>query len=811
MSAFLHEIKLALASLRRTPGFLLTVSVTLGITLGALVCIVGVNRLLFLEPLPYPQQDRLYVAQGVVLDKGEVAYKGLHTYPALTMLYSQPDVFERAALLDFQKKFLTSDPSQPRLNVTYASAGLFDLTGASVSLGRAFQAGEDVGKNNPVALISHQAWQANFGGDPDIVGKKVALDGVSFTVLGVLADDYVEPQLHSLERVTDIYIPWEANPRGEAARQDWENFDSNIIMVGRLKDGVSVEQANAALAGPLNERFRAQTAGIAAFSTVTVDIGLQSFSRIINGDSNTVALLLLAGVCALLLIASANVSNLFLARTAQKQRQLSIQASLGANRGHLFRSMLAEACLLMAAACTLAVLVATLGFSLLRRFAHGKIPRVQELALDPLAVLFVLLVGALLALAFSALSIRLVNYRALAAFLQSGGKGSGMQISQTTRKVLIGSQIAIAAILLVGNFALLKESGEVLARPAGFSAEGLYEVNLSAGEQELSPEQVKQQMLAIDAKLSSWPHVSGVSFVGDGPTSTAVWASTLSREMGGNDKFTPNTNRVDERYFQLIGLPLVDGRDFTAAESNDKAQSIIVNETLARSINPSGSAIGANLFWNKKTEPYRVVGVVKDVFLPTVEPVGRVYIPGPTNMNMVVRVKPGQDMDKAALVAAVAEVNPSLRIVKLVSIEEAYGKLLARDVTTASITLLLAVLALLLAGMGVYGVLAYSIKLRRHELGIRMAIGAAPRTILSLVYRDSMMPVAAGLVVSALAGALIYSYARQHVEQHTQLGAAPVLVTVLLVLCTVSVACYLPVRKIIGQWPVQSLRGDAAL
>ncbi|QJE01537.1 hypothetical protein HH212_17120 [Massilia forsythiae] len=811
MSAFLHEVKLALASLRRTPGFLLTVAVTLGITLGALVCIAGVNRLLFLEPLPYPQQERLYVAQGVVLDKGEVAYKGLHTYPALTQLYNQPGVFERAALIDFQKKFLTSDPTQPRLNVTYASAGLFDLTGARVGLGRAFQQGEEVGKANPVALISHQAWRANFGGDPDIVGKKVALDGASFTVVGVLADDYVEPQLHSLEHSTDIFIPWESNPRDQHARQDWENFDSNILIVGRLKDGVSVAQANAALAGPLNERFRAQTAGIAAFSTVTVDIGLQSFARVINGDSNTVALMLLAGVCALLLIASANVSNLFLARTAQKQRQLSIQASLGAHRGHLFRSMFAEACLVMTAASGVALVVAIAGFALLRRFAHGKIPRVQELALDPLAVLFVLLVGALLALVFAALSIRMVNYRALAAFLQSGGKGSGMQISQTTRKVLIASQIAIAAALLVGNFTLLKESGEVLAQPAGFATQGLYEIDLSAGEQKLSPEQTRQQMMVIDAKLSAWPGVSGVSFVGDGPTSTAVWASTLHRELGGSDKFNPNTNQVDERYFKLIGLPMVDGRDFSAAESNDRAQVIIVNETLARAINPSGSAVGVNLFWNKKTEPYRVVGVVKDVFLPTVEPVGRLYIPGPTNMNMVVRMKPGQDMDKAALVAAIAEVNPTLRVVKLTSIKEAYGKLLTRDVTTASITLLLAVLALFLAGLGVYGVLAYSIKLRRHELGIRMAIGAAPRTILALVYRDSIIPVAAGLAVSGLAGMLIYSYVRQHVAQYPQVGATPILVTVVLVLCTVSVACYLPVRRIIGQWPVQSLRGDTAL
>ncbi|MES2316831.1 MAG: ABC transporter permease [Pseudomonadota bacterium] len=811
MSAILHEIKLALASLRRTPGFFLTVASTLGIALAALVCIAGVNRLLFLEPLPYPQQDRLFVAQGVVLDKGEVVFKGLHTYPALLQLYQTPGVFERAGLMDYQKQFLTSDPTQPRLEVTYASSGVFDLTGARAQLGRTFGPDEEVGKTNPVAVLSHRTWQANFGGDPDIVGKKVALDGASFTVVGVLAADYAEPALHSLDRLTDVYLPWESNPRDQQARQDWENFDSNLRVVGRLKPGVTAEQAGAALGAPLNERFRAQTAGVGAMATVTVQIEPLSFARIIGGDSNKVALMLLAGVCALLLIASANVSNLFLARTAQKQRQLSIQAALGANRGHLFRNMFAEAGILMLAASSVALLLAAGGYALLRHYGHGKIPRVQELALDPVSAVFIIAVGLVLALVFAALSIRMVNYKALAAFLQSGGKGAGMQISNTTRKVLIASQIAIASLLLVGNFGLLKESLQVLGRDAGFATTGLYEVNLSAGEQQLSPEQSAQQMQAIDTTLSAWPNVESVSFAGDGPTSTAVWASTLKRDMGSQDKFTPNTNRIDARYLKQIGLPVVYGREFTTAEVNDKAQAILVNETLAKAINPAGSAVGTNLFWNKKTEPYRVVGVVKDVFLPTVEPVQRVYLAGTTNMNLVVKVKDGQALDKAALVSAVAAINPTLRVVKLTSVEEAYRKLLTRDATTATITFSLAVLALFLAGLGVYGVLSYSIKLRRHELGIRMALGAAPRRIMALVYRDSMIPVAFGLAASALGGILLYAFLRQSMERHLNMGVLPALVTLVLVVLTVSVACYLPVRRILGQWPQHALRGDAAL
>lgn len=811
MSALMHEAKLALASLRKTPGFFLIVCSTLGLALGALICIAGVNRLLFLEPLPYPQQERLYVAQGVVLDKGEVAFKGLHTYPALKQLYQQPDVFERAGLLDFRKQFLTSDPTQPRLEVTYASSGVFDLTGAHAQLGRLFEQGEDVGKVNPVAVISQRSWRANFNSAPDIVGKKVALDGASYTVVGVLAADYVEPALKSLDSATDIYLPWESNPRDQKARQDWENFDSNIMLVGRLKPGVTPEQAGAALGGPLNERFRAATAGVGAFTTVTVRIELQSFARLIGGGSNNVALMLLAGVVALLLIASANVSNLFLARTAQKQRQLSIQAALGANRSHLFRNMFAEAAIVMLSASGLALVLAAGGYALLRRVGQGKIPRVQELGLDPLAVLFVLAVGLALALLFAALSIRMVNYRALAAILQSGGKGAGMQISNTTRKVLIASQIAVGSLLLVANLGLLKESVQVLSRPAGFDAAGLYEVNLSAGEQELTPEQGAQHMQAIGAALAAWPSVESMSFADAGPASTSVWASTLMRTPGAGDKFTPNTNRIDARYLSQIGLPLAEGRNFSAAEARDQAHAIIINETLAKSVNPAGSALGTTLFWDKESEPFKVVGVVKDVFLPTVEPMGRVYLAGTAGMNLMVKVRPGQTLDKAALVSAVAAVNPTLRVVKMTSVQQAWRQLLTRDITTASITLVLALLALLLAGLGVYGVLSYSIKLRRHELGIRMALGAAPGRIMALVYRDSMLPVGFGLAASALGALVLYAFARQSVESHLSIGVTPVVATLVLVVLTVSVACYLPVRRIIGQWPQHALRGDAAL
>lgn len=811
MSGFGYELRQALASLRRAPGFVATVALTLGLTLGALVCMFGINRLLFMAPLPYPDQQRLVVAQGVVLDQGQEAFRGLHTYPALMQLYQQGGVFERAAVLNFGKAFLTSDPNQPRLNVTYASSGLFDLTGAPLKLGRAFQQGEEVGASTPSAMLSYQAWATQFGSDPSIVGRKISVDSASYTVVGVLAKDYAEPQLHSLERSTDIYLPWELNPRDKQAREDWENFDSNIMLVGRLAAGTTPEQAAAALTEPLNRRFRAQTAGIGQFATITVEVAMVSFAQAITGDSKRVALMLLAGVAALLLIAAANVSNLFLARTAQKQRQLSIQATLGANRGHLFRTMFTESAVVMGIAGLAAAGVAALCFGLLQRFAQGKVPRLAELGLDGWSLGFVLLAALLLALVFAALSIRMVNYRALAAALQSGGKGSGLQVSQTTRKVLIASQIAVAAVLLVANFGLLKESLAVLMRPAGFDTQDLYELTLNEGERGLSPEEKQQQLASIGAELRAWPNVAGVAVAGTGPTSTSVWATTLLRELGGNEKFKTNSNRVDADYFNLIGLPMAEGRSFSAQESRERAPLIVVNETLAKAINPDGSALGATLYWNKNTEPFRVIGVVRDVFLPTVPPAQRLYLPGPAELNLVVKVKPGQQLDQAAVVAMLAKVNTSLRINKLAPVQQTYRSLLARDITTAAITGLLTVLALFLAGVGVYGVLSYSIKLRRHELGIRMAIGASPRRIAGLVYRDSLRPVAWGFGISAVAGVLLYLFARQQLDSVLQLGAWPPVLSVLLIMLTVLLACWLPLRAILREWPVRSLRGDGAL
>ena len=811
MSRFMVELRLALASLRRAPGFFLTVITTLGITLGALVCVFGINKLVFLEPLPYPEQKRLFSVQGVVLEKGVEANRGLMNYPGLSLLYKQPDVFERAALLNYQRHFLTSDPLQPRLNILYASSGVFDITAARMRLGRGFQQTEDVGAKNAVAVLSHQIWQTQFGADPQIIGKKITLDNVGYTVIGVLAQDYQEAQIHTIGRDSDIWLPWEMNSRDEKARQDWENFDSNLMMVGRLKAGVSVAQAEAALGEPLNKRFREQTTGIAAMASVGLAIGLESFSDAISGQSKGIAIMLFIGVAALLLIASANVSNLFLARTAQKQRQLSIQATLGANRGHLFQNMFAEALILMTSAAVVAMVVAVFGMAALQSGASGSLPRMEELTLDLAGVVFVLLVALLLALVFAGLSIRMVNYRALSTVLQSGGKGSGMQISRTTRNVLIASQITVASLLLLVNFGLFKESLSVLNRPSGFVAKDLFEINLLSGQQELSPEQMAQKRQAVNDKLLTLPQVAAVSFVNDGPTATVMVASSLRKDVGSEEKITASANRVDERYFPMIQLPFAEGRNYNAGEVRDKAPVIIINETMARALNPSGSALGTKLFYNKNNEPYTVVGVVKDIFLPTVRPRSRVYLPGTSNLNFVVQVKPGQVLDKASVVSMLSQVDTNLYVARLVSSEQGYGRLLGRDVTTAGVTCLLALLALFLAGVGVYGVLSYSIKLRRHELGIRMSIGAPPNKIMALVYRDSFIPVLWGVGVSTTLTIILFVIARPLMEGGLHIGPIPALITLVLILGSAALACYLPLRGIVSKWPIQSLRGDATI
>ncbi|TAP37296.1 ABC transporter permease, partial [Alteromonas sp. KUL49] len=313
-------------------GFVATVVTTMGTTLGALLCVLTLGFLLIVEPLPYPDQTRLYnVIHHIGDDKDEVNATAF-TYPGLIHLYKNQDVFEQTALVHYGSDVLTSLPHQPTLNTAYVTPEWLDLLGTTPLIGRGFESTEALDTHNPVAIITYETWQKEFDGTNDILSKKIAFSGVSFSIVGVLNKDFIEPQIQQTGFEAGVWLPWDYNLDTNLMER-WGNISGSLTFVGKLKPEISVAQAEQILTPLVSETWQENVASIEFFNGWSVEIELMSFKNAIVGESTSTVYKLLAGVIGLVLIALANVVNLFMSRTAEQQRQLSIYAALGAKKG----------------------------------------------------------------------------------------------------------------------------------------------------------------------------------------------------------------------------------------------------------------------------------------------------------------------------------------------------------------------------------------------------------------------------------------------------------------------------------------------
>jgi ABC-type antimicrobial peptide transport system permease subunit len=457
MSQFLYQQKQAWVSLKKKVGFVATVVTTMGTTLGALLCVLTLGYLLIVEPLPYPEQEKLYKVIHAIGDKTGETNAESFTYPGLIHLYKNQDVFDQAALIQYGQDVLTSLPNQPTLSTGYATPEWFELLGAKMHMGRAFEETEALDTFNPVAIISNKIWQDEFASAADMLDKKVSFSGVSYRVIGVLGESFIEPQIRQVGRDVGMWFPWDYNI-DVRMKERWGNISGALTFVGKLKDTLSAAQAEQIITPLVNDTWVENVMSIPFFSGWSIQMKLESFQIAIVGDSQNTVYKLLAGVFGLVLIAFANIANLFMSRTAEQQRQLAIYAALGAKKSHLFRGLLAESGLLMFLSLLVALVIASLGFSLLQANLASELPRINELGVNSITFFASVILTFSFALLFAFLSSKMINYRALNSMLQASGKGTGVQVSKRFRQALIVSQVAIATVLVFANITLFKEN-----------------------------------------------------------------------------------------------------------------------------------------------------------------------------------------------------------------------------------------------------------------------------------------------------------------------------------------------------------------
>ncbi|MBA6251191.1 ABC transporter permease [Colwellia sp. MB3u-55] len=803
MNLFCYQLKQAYLSLKQKPIFVLSVVSTMGVTLGALLCVLTLAYVMLIKPLPYPDQERLYNVEHQLISNENAIDGRAFTYPNLMHLYNQQSLFEQSVLMYVDGGVITSLPSEPMVAISFITPQWFSLFSAKMALGKGFEESEKVNSYNPVAVLTYETWQNKFNGDINVLEKSLTLSGNNYQIIGVLAENNIEAPLAGAGFKTELYLPWDYNSVSERERKRWGNDDSGLIYVGKLNKQYaeySKPQIDQILTKVVNENWQSKVSGHDFFKNWSIVLETQTLKSFIVSDGERSVYLLLIGSLGLLFIACANIANLFVSRTVERQQQLAISAAVGASKAQLFRNILAETGLLMFAAIILAQVVIFVGFGVLQYYLGDFLPRIDELELNAFSFSASILLLVLLTLTFSHLCLKMINYHALNATLQSGGKGIGIQVSKRVRNILISSQIATATALVFINVVLYKDASELVNQPLGYQTNNITSVVLALPNVE--SEIKAQKLTALKAELLAHPKIKKVSQAMR-PTGFGTLALTA---METDNRYTVLGKDIDDQYFSMLKQAIIEGDNFSAADIKDDRSVMIVNDVFAQRLAPNGSAIGF-----KFKNGVEVIGVVKSINMPGIQRVeSRFYYPASLARNMLlIEQHQGQIFNRDEMISAMKSVDKKLSLFTFTSLNEYKDRRLFSSVTTAVTTLVLAILTLLLSGLGLYGILNYSSQMRRFEIGTRMAIGAKGKDIVSLVFKDNAGALGIGLVVSFVVLLVLYLGFSDSLNTYISLELLPLFVITLgAIFLLSSLACYLPLRQFINKPVIHALKGS---
>ena len=796
-----QDARYALRSLRKHPGFTFVAVLTLALGIGANTAIFSVINAVLLRPLPYENADRLVILTETLSERPIGV-----SYPNFVDWRNQSTAFENIAAVRHRESFnLTGAGESERLQGRLVSANFLSTLGVNPIAGRDFVAEDDRPGATPAVILSHAFWQRRFGGDEKIIGSQLTLNRQSFTVVGVLPADFQ----YGLD--ADVTVPISLQAERYAAR----GRDPGIETVARIKSGVSVEAANAELntiAARLEQQYPESNTGRR--------VRLDSLREALVGDIRPTLLTLLGAVGLVLLIACANVANLLLARSTRRQKEIAIRTALGAGRRRILRQLFTESVLLAIAAGVAGLLLAIVGTSLMSSYLPEGIPRIREISIDAPVLVFTLAASILTGVLFGLAPALQTSNPSLTETLKEGERNSSPGHNRTG-KVLVVAEVALTLMLLIGAGLLVKSFWRLMQVDPGFNPQNLLAMQIAVNAGQDEGPRVANFLDQLQQRVKQLPGVQSVAISNGLPFEVANQPAFVIEGQAppepGNE---PNgiLYIVSPDYLDTLQITVLRGRSFSVHDTPSTTPVALIDEVFARQYFPNQDPLGKRL---RHTETREIVGIVRHVEHTNLEGQsasrGEVYTPFSQiaverlprfvrRVNLLVRTT----VDPLSLAQPVRNQISALDKDQAVFNVRTMEQALSRSVAARRFSMILlsvfATLALILAAVGIYGVISYSVAQRTREVGIRMALGAQTTDVLKLVVRDGLKLVVIGVVVG-LVGAFMLS----RLLTTLLFGVKPTdlitYATVALGLIAVALAaCYIPARRAAKVDPLVALR-----
>jgi predicted permease len=792
-----QDLIYAVRALRSAPGFALVALLTLALGIGANTAIFSVVRGVLLSPLPFPEADRVvrvwHTNRSENDLKSQVSEPDFKEWAIATKRFSSLSAYWYSP--GGSGADLTGVGTPERIQGAYFTPTFFETLRPRAQIGRTIRPEEAVEGNDHYVVLSDGFWKRRLAGDRTIVGRALTIDGIPYTVVGVMEPGFTYPA----DRI-DFWMPLSNQGPESIGRQRSSRF---LDVIGRLAPGATIQQAHDEIASL--SRLTAEREPEAKGWTDVVTLPVH---EALVGDVRRPLIVLL--------ITCVNIAALLLARATARQRELAVRSALGAGRGRIIRQLVTESLVLALIGGTLGVALAVAGVRVLGNVGAGDLPRAAEIRIDGVVLLYAFGVSTLAGLIFGLLPAIRATSKNLQGVLRAGSRGSVGNAGQRLRAALVIAEVALAVVLVVGAGLATKSFARLLDIDPGFRTNNVLAVRLGIPYERYGDERVRGYYQALLDRIAAVPGVEAVGSAKDFPLrgTGELRPLTVPGSASGDAEKSVRLAvlHVSAGYFRAMGVPLREGRTFTTADREDAPPVWIVNEAFAKRYFPNESPVGKVVRMGPVA--IQIIGVVGDFrqksLTEPAEPYAYIHYPQNMRAGMSIAVRTAGDPLRYANAVreAIWSVDRDQTITNVETLSAIVGDDVARPRLLATLLVLFGVMGLTLGVLGIYGVLAYSVSQRRQEIGVRVALGATPRAVLGLVVGQGMLLAGIG-VAAGIAGALVLTRVMATVLYDVRTTDPATFAAVVVVLLGAAlVASWLPARRALRIDPVQALRYD---